>query len=63
MNPTTKAENSPQLRLVYGSGKTPEEENQFHLEEDRQRLDEFAAAENYWAGHNLANRNSARKAA
>jgi hypothetical protein len=53
----------PQLNLVDGPEIASSDEFQLDLEEQRKQLREQAEAEEYWAGRNLAARNSARRAA
>ncbi|HEY4760645.1 MAG TPA: hypothetical protein VIH42_08705 [Thermoguttaceae bacterium] len=54
---------SPQLRVVQASEEAAAEDLQVDLEKERKTLAEQAEAEEFWAGRNLAGRNSARRAA
>ena len=54
---------STQLHIIQGPDETPVDEFQVVLEEERKLIDEQAKAEEFWAGRNLAGRNSTRKAA
>jgi hypothetical protein len=53
----------PQLNLIDGPEIASSDEFQLDLEEQRKQLREQADAEEFWAGRNLAARNSARRAA
>jgi hypothetical protein len=53
----------PQLNLIDGPEIASSDEFQLDLEEQRKQLREKAEAEEFWAGRNLAARNSARRAA
>jgi hypothetical protein len=52
-----------QLSLIDGPENTPSDEVQVDLEEERRHLQEQARIEEFWAGRNLAARNSTRRAA
>jgi hypothetical protein len=53
----------PQLHLIDGPEIASSDEFQVDLEEQRKQLKKQAEAEEFWAGRNLAARNSARRAA
>jgi hypothetical protein len=53
----------PPLRLVERPELTPDDLPAADLEEERRLLREQVEAEEFWAGRNLAGRNSARWAA
>jgi hypothetical protein len=52
-----------QLHVIEGSENALIDEPQMDLEEERKHIQEKAAAEEFWAGRNLADRNSTRRAA
>jgi hypothetical protein len=54
---------SLQLRLVTDSEGTLSDEVQVDLAEERNNIEKLAEAEEFWAGRNLAGRNSTRWAA
>jgi len=56
-------EHFPQLHITNGPDIAPSDELQVDLEEERKLLKEQAEAEEFWAGRNLAARNSTRRAA
>jgi hypothetical protein len=53
----------PQLSIIDGPEIASSDEVQVDLEEERKQLMEQAEAEEFWAGRNLAARNSTRRAA
>lgn len=53
----------PLLNIIAGPENMPADDVQVDLEEERKIIQEQAEAEEFWAGRNLAGRNSARKAA
>jgi len=53
----------PLLNIVEGPENTPSDEVQVDLDEERKHLEEQTEAEEFWAGRNLAARNSTRRAA
>jgi hypothetical protein len=53
----------PTLRVVEALDNALFEDIQVDLEEERKALEEQARAEEFWAGRNLAKRNSTRRAA
>jgi hypothetical protein len=53
----------PQLSVIDGPEIATSDELQVDLEEQRRQLREQAEAEEFWAGRNLAARNSTRRAA
>jgi hypothetical protein len=53
----------PQLSVIDGPEVATSDEYQMDLEEERKQLIAQAEAEEFWAGRNLASRNSTRKAA
>ncbi|MGD0382818.1 MAG: hypothetical protein ABSA77_04790 [Thermoguttaceae bacterium] len=55
--------NLPQLSIIEGPEIASSAEVQVDLEEERKQLMKQAEAEEFWAGRNLAARNSARRAA
>jgi hypothetical protein len=54
---------SPQLRLIEAPEDSPLDDIRVELETEREYLEEQAKVEEYWAGRNLAGRNSTRQAA
>jgi hypothetical protein len=52
-----------QFNLIDGPEIIPSDEIQAELEEERRHLEEKARVEEFWAGRNLAARNSTRRAA
>jgi hypothetical protein len=55
--------NFPQLSIIDGPEIASSDELQVDLEEERKQLMEQAETEEFWAGRNLAARNSTRCAA
>ena len=53
----------PQLSVIDGPDIASSDELQVDLTEQRKQLNERAEAEEFWAGRNLAARNSTRRAA
>ncbi len=53
----------PQLSVIDGPDIESSPETQVNLEEQRKQLKDQAEAEEFWAGRNLAARNSTRRAA
>jgi hypothetical protein len=53
----------PQLNVIDGPDIATSDEYQVDLEEQRKQLKEKAEVEEFWAGRNLAARNSTRRAA
>jgi hypothetical protein len=53
----------PQLSVIDGPDVASSDELQMDLEEERKQLREQAEVEEFWAGRNLAARNSTRRAA
>jgi hypothetical protein len=53
----------PQLNVIDGPDIASSDEFQVDLTEQRKQLKEQAEAEEFWAGRNLAARNSTRRAA
>jgi hypothetical protein len=53
----------PQLNVIDGPDIASSDEYQVDLEEQRKQLKEKAEVEEFWAGRNLAARNSTRRAA
>ncbi len=51
---------TPQLRVVQDADQAPIAEEPVNLEEERKKLEEQAETEDFWAGRNLAGRNSAQ---
>jgi hypothetical protein len=54
---------TPRLSLVQEPEEASAEMEPVNLENERKILEEQEESEDYWAGRNLARRNSARKAA
>jgi len=57
------SKNYPQIHIIEELGNTPSDEILVDLEEERKHLEEQKEAEKFWAGRNLARRNSTRCAA
>ncbi len=57
------SKNNPQLRIFKGQENALSDEAQVELEEERKQLRELKETEDFWAGRNLAGRNSTRWAA
>ena len=57
------SKNNPQLRISKGLENAVSDEVQVELDEERRQLNEQKETEDFWAGRNLAGRNSTRKAA
>lgn len=53
----------PQLSVIDGQDVESSYETQVNLEDERKQVKEQAEAEEFWAGRNLAARNSTRRAA
>jgi hypothetical protein len=53
----------PQLNVIDGPDFESSDELQVDFEEHRKQLEEKAEVEEFWAGRNLAARNSTRRAA
>jgi hypothetical protein len=53
----------PQLNVIDGPDMAASDDLQVILEEQRKHLEEQAEVEEFWAGRNLAARNSTRRAA
>jgi hypothetical protein len=57
------SKNNPQLRIFKGLENALSDEVQVKLEEERKQLKDQKETEEFWAGRNLAGRNSTRWAA
>ena len=53
----------PRLSVIDGEDTDPSHVGQANLEERRKQIEKQAEAEEFWAGRNLAARNSTRRAA
>jgi hypothetical protein len=57
------SKNNPQLRIFKGLENALSDEVQVEMDEERRQLKEQTETEEFWAGRNLAGRNSTRWAA
>ncbi|MGW8257340.1 MAG: hypothetical protein ACWGMZ_07650 [Thermoguttaceae bacterium] len=53
----------PKLRVVHAPDDMPTQRQDSELEEQLEKTAELTEVEEFWAGRNLADRNSTRKAA
>jgi hypothetical protein len=63
LNLSDTDKNLLQISLIDGLEDATSDDVQVDLEEERRQLEERAMAEEFWAGRNLAARNTTRRAA